>query len=101
LSEAAREEISKANLDEKQRLLAEIAANGKLSIADYATRCGFLHKGGPNKRKTFVLLRRLKAMKLIEGEPGDYTVTVKAERKAKGKSGTPSGTTAGSGETLL
>jgi hypothetical protein len=86
LSEIAKEEIAKANLTDRQRLLAEIESDGKASVADYAARCMFTLKNGlPNKRKAHVLIKGLKKDKLIDGESGDYTVTGKGERKTKKK----------------
>jgi len=86
LSEIAKEEIAKANLTDRQRLLAEIESDGKASVADYAARCMFTLKNGlPHKRKAHALIKGLKKDKLIDGESGDYTVTGKGERKTKKK----------------
>jgi len=75
LSEAARDEIQKANLSDRQRLVAEIAKDGKASVAEYAARCGFLLGTGlPNKRKTHTMIGALKRKKIVTGEPGDYSV---------------------------
>jgi hypothetical protein len=84
LSEAAREEIAKANLTDRQRLFGEIERDGTASVAEYALRCGFLLKdGSPAKRKTHVLISKLKKDRLIEGEPQNYSTTVKADRSKR------------------
>ena len=58
-------------------MLAEIEADGKASIAEYAMRLNWTHKSGPNKRKVHALIGKLRSKKLIDGEPGAYAVTVK------------------------
>jgi hypothetical protein len=90
LSETARDEIAKANLDDKQRLLAEIIKDGKASITEYAARCGFTFKGGskagqPAKSKAQKMIDRFHRDRLIEGEAGDWKVTPKGERRAQSK----------------
>ena len=68
----------KRNLsDDQQRMLAEIEADGKASIAEYAMRLNWTHKSGPNKRKVHALIGKLRSKKLIDGEPGAYAVMVK------------------------
>lgn len=84
LSETAKEEIQKANRDDRQRLFAEVEKDGKASVAEYAARCGFLlNNGRPNKRKTHNLLGKLKREKKVIGEPGEYTTVTPKKRGAK------------------
>ena len=86
LSETAKEDIAKANLTDRQRLFAEIEADGKASVAEYARRCGFLLSGGqPNKRKTHGMIAALRRKKLITGEPGDYTAFKIKKSKRSGE----------------
>jgi hypothetical protein len=45
-------------------------------------RLNWTHKAGPNKRRVHSLIQKLKAKKLIDGEPGAYAVTVKGRHNA-------------------
>jgi hypothetical protein len=84
LSEAAKEDIARANLSDRQRLFAEIEKDGKASVSEYAARCGWLIKNQkPNKNKVHRMIALLKKLKLVSGEPGDYHTlkSAKSERK--------------------
>lgn len=84
LSEAAKDEIQKANLTDRQRLVAEIAKDGKATVAEYAARCGFvLANGLPNKNKTHRMISMLRKQKLVTGEPRDYSVHEPKKRTHK------------------
>ncbi len=91
LGEAEKEEISKANKGDRERLLAEIQKDGKASVAEYAARCRFLLSNGtPYKKKTHNLIKALGVAKLITGEAGDYVLTPKGEAKIVPVAGTKS-----------
>jgi AAA domain-containing protein len=84
LSETAQQDLSRTARHNEDKLLAEIANNGKASQSDYARACGwFLRNGDPHKTKVSRVQSQLKAAGLIRVERGEHVLTEKGEKAIK------------------
>jgi hypothetical protein len=85
LSESAEREIAAAARNHEDRLLAELAKDGRASYAEYARRCGWTYQSGePNRSSVQRTIGRLKELKLITQDDRDgFALTKKGQEALK------------------
>jgi AAA domain/Bifunctional DNA primase/polymerase, N-terminal len=87
LSEIGQEEMAKVARSHEDQLLAEIARDGKASLAELARRCGWFQRDGrtPYKTQANRILAKLKKVKLVTVDERDGIALTDKGAKAAAK----------------